>query len=511
GLDSQTAWSICAFLRKLADSGQAVLSTIHQPSAVLFQQFDRLLFLGKGGKTVYFGNLGEQPQTLLDHFERNGARKCDASENPAEYMSEIIGAGAAGYSVLDWPVVWKDSPEAREVEAEFQRIHASGAAANAHSNESFGTGYNEQSEFAMPYLDQIWCVRHRVFRQYWREPSYIGAKFMLGIVSALFIAFSYFKPGSSIQGIQNHLFSSFMLTSIFSTLVQQIMPKFVTRRSLYEVCERPWETYSWVAFIVSNILVEIPYQVLLGLLVWASYYYPIYGANQSSQVQGMMLLFVIQFFVFTSTFAELVISALPDAETGGTVATLAFALILTFNGVMQTPTALPGFWIFMYRVSPLTYLIAGICGNVTTLSSCTLLPSGANCIQPTSRPDVRSISYRLADGRSRAIVQPCMALSDICMLCPLLPREYTVERLHLFVVKPRSNLTCDSDYDERWRNWGLGWVYICFNIAAAATLYYFVSAIISPRYSFELFTPVEEFYTDFSGDDQARHPRQRRS
>lgn len=30
---------------------------------------------------------------------------------------------------------------------------------------------------------------------------------------------------------------------------------------------------------------------------------------------------------------------------------------------MQSPTALPGFWIFMYRVSPLTYLIAGMCGN----------------------------------------------------------------------------------------------------------------------------------------------------
>lgn len=81
GLDSQSAWSICAFLRKLADSGQAVLSTIHQPSAVLFQQFDRLLFLAKGGKTVYFGDLGKQSKILLDYFERNGARKCDASEN----------------------------------------------------------------------------------------------------------------------------------------------------------------------------------------------------------------------------------------------------------------------------------------------------------------------------------------------------------------------------------------------------------------------------------------------
>lgn len=143
-------------------------------------------------------------------------------------MLETIGAGAAGHAVQDWPVVWKDSPEARAVEAELQRIHASGAVANTHSNESLGTGLNEHGEFAMPYIDQIWYVTHRVFQQYWREPSYIGAKFMLGIVSALFIAFSYFKPGSSIQGIQNHLFSSFMLTSIFSTLVQQYVSTLIS-------------------------------------------------------------------------------------------------------------------------------------------------------------------------------------------------------------------------------------------------------------------------------------------
>lgn len=81
GLDSQSSWSICAFLRKLADRGQAVLSTIHQPSAMLFQQFDRLLFLAKGGRTVYFGDIGQESRTLLDYFEANGARACGSSEN----------------------------------------------------------------------------------------------------------------------------------------------------------------------------------------------------------------------------------------------------------------------------------------------------------------------------------------------------------------------------------------------------------------------------------------------
>lgn len=81
GLDSQSSWAICSFLRKLAEHGQAVLSTIHQPSALLFQQFDRLLFLAKGGKTVYFGDIGDQSRTLLDYFEANGARTCGESEN----------------------------------------------------------------------------------------------------------------------------------------------------------------------------------------------------------------------------------------------------------------------------------------------------------------------------------------------------------------------------------------------------------------------------------------------
>jgi ATP-binding cassette subfamily G (WHITE) protein 2 (PDR) len=89
GLDSQSSWAIVSFLRKLADNGQAVLATIHQPSAILFQEFDRLLFLAKGGRTVYFGDIGKNSETLLDYFEANGAEKCGDDENPAEYSKNL--------------------------------------------------------------------------------------------------------------------------------------------------------------------------------------------------------------------------------------------------------------------------------------------------------------------------------------------------------------------------------------------------------------------------------------
>ena len=177
GLDSQSSWAIVAFLRKLADHGQAVLSTIHQPSSILFQEFDRLLFLAKGGKTVYFGDIGHNSETLLGYFESHGARHCGEAENPAEFMLEIVGAGASGKSTQDWHGVWKSSQEAKDVQTELDCIHRNKA------NEQVAGGDSKEGhqEFAMPFTTQLWYVTVRVFQQYWRTPSYIWGKLLLGV------------------------------------------------------------------------------------------------------------------------------------------------------------------------------------------------------------------------------------------------------------------------------------------------------------------------------------------
>lgn len=135
-------------------------------------------------------------------------------------MLEIIGAGPAGKASKDWPAVWRDSDEATEVKHELTRIHEVNSAAASNRNET-QSNQSTADEFAMPFIDQLWWVTHRVFQQYWREPAYIGAKFMLGIASALFIGFSFFQPDNTEQGFQDTLFSIFMVNSIFSTLVQQ--------------------------------------------------------------------------------------------------------------------------------------------------------------------------------------------------------------------------------------------------------------------------------------------------
>lgn len=128
GLDAQSAWNLVRFLRKLADQGQAILCTIHQPSSLLFESFDRLLLLERGGETVYFGDIGKDSHVIREYFARNGAF-CPPNTNPAEYMLEAIGAGLSQrVGPRDWKDVWLDSPEYQRVLAEIDEIKAGGLA-----------------------------------------------------------------------------------------------------------------------------------------------------------------------------------------------------------------------------------------------------------------------------------------------------------------------------------------------------------------------------------------------
>ena len=176
GLDSQTSWSILDLLEKLTNNGQAILCTIHQPSAMLFQRFNRLLLLSKG-RTIYFGDVGKNSHILVDYFTRNGASPLPQGANPAEYMLEVIGAAPGAHTDIDWPEVWQNSPERSSVQAELENLASLQKSTTAHDEPS------THGEFAASRKEQFLQVTKRVFQQYWRSPSYIYSKALLAIGS----------------------------------------------------------------------------------------------------------------------------------------------------------------------------------------------------------------------------------------------------------------------------------------------------------------------------------------
>ncbi|CUM49165.1 unnamed protein product [Debaryomyces tyrocola] len=221
-------------------------------------------------------------------------------------------------------------------------------------------------KYAMPLWYQYIQVTNRVFQQYWRTPSYIYSKILLSIFNPLFNGFVFFKANNSIQGLQDQMFSIFLLFVVYNALVQQYLPNFIYQRNLYEARERPSKTFSWFAFIVAQITVEIPWQILCGTIAFFCWYYPVglyKNAEPTDSVAergALMWIIIVLFFIFCSTMGQLCVSLNELADNATNLASMLFVMSLLFCGVLVSSDAMPRFWIFMYRCSPFTYLVNAI-------------------------------------------------------------------------------------------------------------------------------------------------------
>lgn len=132
-------------------------------------------------------------------------------------MLSVIGAAPGSHTDIDWHKTWLESPERKAVRNELATMKRERPAqSEVHNGQQDPASYKE---FAAKPLEQFKEVTRRVFQQYWRTPSYIYSKIALCLLSALFIGFSFFKANNSQQGLQNQLFSIFLLFTIFGQIM----------------------------------------------------------------------------------------------------------------------------------------------------------------------------------------------------------------------------------------------------------------------------------------------------
>jgi ATP-binding cassette subfamily G (WHITE) protein 2 (PDR) len=261
------------------------------------------------------------------------------------------------------------------------------------------------------------------------------------------------------------MFSLFLLLSIFGQLVEQMMPHFVIQRSLYEVRERPSKSYSWQAFMLSNILVEIPWGVLMAVLMFITWYYPV-GLDRNAvltdevHLRGlMMFLFICAFLIFTSTFCILFIAGISEAETAANVANLAFMLSLIFCGVLARKESLPRFWIFMYRVSPFTYLVSMMLSTAVADTSIVCAANELLTVQPPAGLTCAAYLTDYVNVAGGYIVNGNATVD--CTFCRLATTNAFLEIV-------------STPFSEAWRNFGLIFVYIAFNVVGALGIYWWM-------------------------------------
>ena len=447
GLDSQTAWSVCQLMRKLADHGQAILCTIHQPSALLFQEFDRLLFLAKGGRTVYFGDIGKNASKLIKYFESNGAPKCPADANPAEWMLEVIGAAPGSHADQDYHEVWRNSKQYRRVQRELGKMETELSLLPRDSTSE------ARHEFAAGYFYQYLQVTKRVFSSFYRNPTYIWSKIILIIACSLFNGFTFYQAGTSRQGLQNQMLSTFMYMTLINAFVQQMLPYFIYHRSIYEARERYSKTYSWQAWVLAQITAEIPWNVLTGTLAFFCWVYPVgfinnmEPTNSITQRSALIWLLSISYYTWVGTFGQLCAVAFDSAEIGASVESLFFTLAINFCGILLYPT---GFWIWMTRVSPMSYM--GQALMATALGDTAVVCKESELVEfsPPQNETCGSYMSSYINATGGYLTNPEVTNST-CKFCTYSETNTFLKSIH-------------SDFDLRWQNWGIFLCYIAINI-----------------------------------------------
>lgn len=355
GLDSLAAANIVRLLRKLADAGQAILCTIHQPSAILFDYFDMLLLLKRGGRMVYFGELGPGSRVLVDYLERNGAPACPPNANPAEYMLDAIGAGNPDQKSDDWADIWSRSPENASLTRDIQDMLRLSAASRPRVQDA--------AEYAMPLRAQISTVLHRSFTSMWRSRDYVTGVLLLHVFVGLFSTFSFWMLGHSQIDMQSRLFTIFMTLIIAPPLMQQLQPRFLEARNLYASREAKAKIYSWFAFVTGAVVSEIPYRILAGTLYWMCWYFGI-GFPRGDLVPFKIWMLIVLYELFYLGLGQGIAAFSPSEALASFFIPLLFMFVISFCGIAVPFFALPQFWKWMYHVTPFTYLLEAMLGLV---------------------------------------------------------------------------------------------------------------------------------------------------
>ena len=444
GLDSAAAFNIVRFLRKLADAGQAILCTIHQPSSVLFEHFDELLLLKSAGMVVYHGSLGHDSRTLIDYFERNDAKKCPHNANPAEYMLEVIGAGNPDYQGKDWAEVWAQSEEHEDRSKEIKQTIQS------RSNADPSKSLKDDREYAMPLSTQTMAVVKRRFVAYWRTPEYIIGKFMLHIVTGLFNTFTFYHVGYSTIDYQSRLFSIFMTLTISPPLIQQLQPKFLEFRNLFQSRENSSKIYSWFAFTTAAVIVEFPYSIVAGSIYYCCWWFGAVGRHLSAFASGYTFMMLMLFELFYVGFGQAIASFAPNDLLASLLVPMLFLFVVSFCGIVVPYSAIPYFWrSWMYWTTPFHYLLEGFLAVAThgkpvvceaTEFAKFTPPAGQTC-QEYARQQTTTVGGYVQIGTD-----------GLCELCPYSNGDEYTKGFNVY-------------YSHIWRNFGIFIGFVIFNFA----------------------------------------------
>ncbi|KAK2403946.1 pleiotropic drug resistance protein [Trifolium repens] len=354
GLDARAAAIVMRTVRNTANTGRTVVCTIHQPSIDIFESFDELLLMKRGGQIIYSGPLGQQSQKLVKYFEAiSGIPKIKDGYNPATWMLEISSPTVESQLSVDFAELYIKS-ELYQTNQELIKELSTPIPGTKDLN--FATKHSRSfiTQCKGCFWKQQWS--------YWRNPQYNAIRFFLSVSVGVIFGLIFWQKGDKLHKEQDLMnLTGAMYSAILflgATNTSSVQPVVAVERTVF-YRERAAGMYSALPYTIAQVAIECIY-VAIQTLAYTLILYSMIGFPWQADKFIWFYYFIFMSFVYFTLYGMMTVALTPNHQIAAIVMSFFLVFWNIFSGFVIPKSQIPIWWRWYYWACPTAWTVYGL-------------------------------------------------------------------------------------------------------------------------------------------------------